>query len=179
MSMKKFVLFSVFGVLALFAIGLSVACNQDVVGHEDNPVNTLIVPENPPKNFSVTGCKSSRTRDEAETRGMYDELIEYEARENSLLRITHTNTIFNCAVLQIYAEMTVNDHLYIIEEKSQEGTVSANCICPYDLGYDIGPLKEGDEYTVSIRRGKDEDSEVAKFIFTYSSTVKGQITREK
>lgn len=107
-----------------------------------------------------------------------DETIEYEARENGLLRITHNNAVFECAVERIYAAMTVNDHTYIIEEKAQEGPVSVNCVCPYDLGYDIGPLTEGEEYTVSIRRGKSEESEVAKFIFTYSPTVKGQISKE-
>jgi len=158
--------------LVIITFCMIVDCTPDILGHEDNPVDTLVKPENPPQNFSVSGCKST-------TRGLFEnETIEYEARENGLLRIMHNNVLFNCEVIQIYAEMTVNGHTYIVEEKAQEGPVSVNCVCPYDLGYDIGPLTEGEEYTVSIRKGKSEESEVAKFIFTYSPSVKGQISRK-
>ena len=153
--------------MAVPVLCLAIAC-EDVTGYKDSPVDGYVSP----KNFSVSGCKST-------TRGLFEnETIEYEARENGLLRIMHNNVLFNCEVIQIYAEMTVNGHTYIVEEKAQEGPVSANCVCPYDLGYDIGPLTEGEEYSVSIRRGKSEESEVAKFIFTYSPTVKGQISRK-
>ena len=153
--------------LAVPVLCLAIAC-EDVTGYKDSPVDGYVSP----KNFSVSGCKST-------TRGLFeDETIEYKARENGLLRITHNNAVFECSVVRIYAEMTVNGHTYIIEEKAQEGPISVNCVCPYDLGYDIGPLTEGEEYTVSIRRGKSEESEVAKFIFTYSPTVKGQISRK-
>ena len=111
------------------------------------------------------------------TRGLFeDETIEYKARENGLLRITHNNAIFNCVPGRIYAELIEKGQTFIIEEIEEES--NANCVCPYDLGYDIGPLTEGEEYSVSIRRGKSEESEVAKFIFTYSPTVKGQISRK-
>ena len=161
--------FIVYSFLAASVLCLATAC-EDVTGYEDSPVDGYVVP----KNFSVSGCKSTTS-----TRGLFkDETIEYEARENGLLRITHNNAVFECAVERIYAAMTVNDHTYIIEEKAQEGPLSVDCVCPYDLGYDIGPLTEGEEYSVSIRRGKSEESEVAKFIFTYSPTVKGQISRK-
>ena len=159
--------------LTLFVTGLTVACNQEF-GNEDNPVDTLIIPENPPENFSVSGCKSSGTRD---TRDLFtDETVEYEAREGDFLRITHNNAIFACHVMQIYAEMSVDGNTYIIEENAQEYPISADCICRYDLGYDIGPLSEGKEYTVSIRRGKSEESEFVRFAFTFSPTIKGQIS---
>ncbi len=159
--------FIVYSFLAASVLCLATAC-EDVTGYKDSPVDGYVAP----KNFSVSGCKST-------TRGLFkDETIEYEARENGLLRITHNNAVFDCAVERIHAAMTVNGNTYIIEEKAQEVPVSANCVCPYDLGYDIGPLTEGEEYTVSIRRGKSEESEVAKFIFTYSPIVKGQISKE-
>ena len=78
--------------------------------------------------------------------------------------------------ISLYAELIEKGQTFIIEEIEEES--NANCVCPYDLGYDIGPLTEGEEYSVSIRRGKSEESEVAKFIFTYSPTVKGQISRK-
>ena len=105
-------------------------------------------------------------------------LLQEDCLRTRPLSTKQDNAVFECSVVRIYAEMTVNGHTYIIEEKAQEGPISVNCVCPYDLGYDIGPLTEGEEYTVSIRRGKSEESEVAKFIFTYSPTVKGQISRK-
>ena len=159
--------------MAMFIISMASSCD-DIVGHKDSPVDQLTVPNNPPLNFSVTGCKSTGLSNM--TGFGTEETIEYEGRENNLLRITHNNVIFNCTVLQIYAEMTVDNNTYIIEEKSQEGSISANCFCPYDMGYDIGPLKEGEEYKVNIRRGSSEKSEIAKFTFTYSRTIKGSIS---
>ena len=162
--------------LLLLAYIICVSCDQNILGHEDTPTDTLIVPTNPPRNFSVSGCKSFGTKG---TRGLFhDETIEYKARENGLLRIMHNNAVFECSVKQIYAEMLVVGHTYIIEEKSQESSVSTDCICRYDLGYDIGPFKEGEYYSISIRRGKDKESEVTNFSFTYSPTINDQITGE-
>ena len=142
--------------MAVPVLCLAIAC-EDVTGYKDSPVDGYVSP----KNFSVSGCKST-------TRGLFeDETIEYKARENGLLRIVPG---------RIYAELIEKGQTFIIEEIEEES--NANCVCPYDLGYDIGPLTEGEEYSVSIRRGKSEESEVAKFIFTYSPTVKGQISRK-
>ena len=165
--MKRFLVKSRFvkTFMAVPVLCLTIAC-EDVTGYKDSPVDGYVSP----KNFSVSGCKST-------TRGLFeDETIEYKARENGLLRITHNNAIFNCVPGRIYAELIEKGQTFIIEEIEEES--NANCVCPYDLGYDIGPLTEGEEYSVSIRRGKSEESEVAKFIFTYSPTVKGQISRK-
>ena len=59
--------------LVIITFCMVVDCTPDILGHEDNPVDTLIKPENPPQNFSVSGCKST-------TRGLFEnETIEYEA----------------------------------------------------------------------------------------------------
>ena len=92
--------FIVYSFLAASVLCLATAC-EDVTGYEDSPVDGYVVP----KNFSVSGCKSTTS-----TRGLFkDETIEYEARENGLLRITHNNAIFNCVPGRIYAELIEKD----------------------------------------------------------------------
>ena len=62
--------------MAVPVLCLAIAC-EDVTGYKDSPVDGYVSP----KNFSVSGCKST-------TRGLFeDETIEYKARENGLLRI--------------------------------------------------------------------------------------------
>ena len=93
--MKRFLVKSRFfnAFLAASVLCLATAC-EDVTGYKDSPVDGYVVP----KNFSVSGCKST-------TRGLFeDETIEYKARENGLLRImvyyvSRTITLFSSAPL--------------------------------------------------------------------------------
>lgn len=153
-------------ILVLFAFCLITGC-QDVTGYKDSPVDGYVSP----KNFSVTGCKAivSGTRNPST-----DESIMYESIRENYVRITHNNARFNCEPGRIYAELIEKGQTFIIVEKEEKS--SANCICPYDLGYDIGPLTEGHEYTVSIRTGYTENSERAKFSFVFSQNIKEDLS---
>ena len=79
--------------MAVPVLCLAIAC-EDVTGYKDSPVDGYVSP----KNFSVSGCKST-------TRGLFeDETIEYKARENGLLRrmvyyVLRTITLFSSAPL--------------------------------------------------------------------------------
>lgn len=153
-------------ILVMFAFCLVTGC-QDVTSYKDSPVDGYVTP----KNFSVTGCKStiSGTRNP-----LTDESIMLETIRENYLRITHNNARFNCEPGRIYAELIEKGQTFIIVEKEEKS--SANCICPYDLGYDIGPLTEGQEYIVSIRIGYTESSEIAKFSFVFSPNIKEEIS---
>lgn len=153
-------------ILAMSVLCLATAC-QDATGYKDSPVDGYVSPQN----FSVTGCKStvSGTRNSST-----EESIMYETIRDNYVRITHNNARFNCEPGRIYAELIEKGQTFIIVEKEEKS--SANCICPYDLGYDIGPLTEGQEYTVSIRTGYTESLERAKFSFVFSPNIKGEIS---
>ena len=152
--------------MAVPVLCLAIAC-EDVTGYKDSPVDGYVSP----KNFSVTGCKAivSGTRNPST-----DESIMYESIRENYVRITHNNARFNCEPGRIYAELIEKGQTFIIVEKEEKS--SANCICPYDLGYDIGPLTEGQEYTVSIRTGYTESSERAKFSFVFSQNIKEDLS---
>ena len=58
--------------------------------------------------------------------------------------------------------------------------VMVKCICPYDLDYEIGPLKEGETYSMTVVSTYDlgiddprftPDSREITFSFVYSSTL--------
>ena len=152
-------------ILVMSAFCWVIGC-QDVTEDKDSLVDGYVSP----KNFSVTGCKSTvyGTRNPST-----DESIMYESIRENYVRITHNNARFNCEPGRIYAELIEKGQTFIIVEKEQESY--ANCVCPYDLGYDIGPLTEGQEYTVSIRTGYTESLEKAKFTFVFSPNIKEEI----
>lgn len=166
---KKFLTLS----MVMLAMMLAAGCSGDDASNEEqDPEVTPTEIQGEPKNYSVSGCKSRSTTRTDSPYG--EERMEYQNAEKAgYLRVSHINALFNCEPGQILTDVSFQDGLFVVVEK-EEQTV-ANCICPYDLSYDIGPLSEGREYTVSIRRGQLESSEVVKFNFTYSPTVKGQV----
>ena len=113
--------------MAVPVLCLAIAC-EDVTGYKDSPVDGYVSP----KNFSVSGCKST-------TRGLFeDETIEYKARENGLLRITHNNAIFNCVPGRIYAELIEKGQTFIIEEIEEESNANCVCLLPLHPGIRVG-----------------------------------------
>lgn len=165
---KQFIIAAVFIIVACSSCQGS-GINEDNLENQGDTVtySDIFEPQNPPRNFSVTGCKSV-------TRDLFDEeYLEYQATEDGYLRITHYNSIFNCKPGRVFAELSVNSHEYIINEI--ELYAIAECVCPYDLSFDIGPMKE-EEYTVIIRRN---DVELIKFSITFNSVLKGQVPIKK
>jgi len=166
---KRFLTLSVVSLAMMLAVGCS---NDDAGSEEQSPIEQ----QGEPKNYSVSGCKSrSATRTDSP---FGEESVEYQNSEKvGYLRISHINALFNCEPGQILTDVSFQDGLFVVVEKEEQSM--ANCICPYDLAYDIGPLSDGKEYTVSIRRERTEGSEVVKFNFTYSPNVRGQISIRK
>ena len=52
-----------------------------------------------------------------------------------------------------------------------ESASNCDCNCTYDLSYEIGPLTEGETYTISIGH-KSLESEVDEF--TFQNTMSGE-----
>ena len=114
------------------------------------------------KNFSNTGCKNrymSRAEDDSK------EIIEYSVLHDGYLYIYHRNVFFNCCPGTIGADIQVEDNKIIIGEYETED--ECDCVCPYDLGYEVGPLVEGKSYTIYIGH-KGRESKVAEFTFQNS-----------
>lgn len=135
MVMKK-VVFSLLSVLLLVAI---ICCDG-----KDYPVSNIGL-----KNFSNTGCKPSTRYSESD--GSYFEL---KATEGNMLYVKHVNAIFNCASNKFDAKVEMDGNSINIREYDlTDLSIMMSCQCPFDLGYEIGPLKDGESYSVKVISG--------------------------
>lgn len=132
------------------------------------------------KNFANTGCKSmGTTRGETEYADSYSlrsEYVEYKGLTNGYLSLNHVNACFNCGAESFNWTATISGNVIKIEE-SCKGML-ANCICPFDLYGEVGPLSDGD-YTVILYQKYEELNEApfeyARFTVSYKNGQNGRI----
>jgi hypothetical protein len=96
--------------------------------------------------LSVTGCKTKG--DNAKT--VDPEYITIKTVDNYYLRFSHINSFFNCEPGEITISTGISADRITINE--DETTSSANCICPYDVVFKLGPLEYG-TYTIIFQKG--------------------------
>ena len=101
------------------------------------------------KNFSNTGCKPyTRSGGNDYTDGSYFELT---AVKGNMLYVKHINAWFNCASNQFEVKVEVDGNSITVSEYDMTvSELATTCVCPFDLGYEIGPLKEGTTYSFKI-----------------------------
>ena len=135
--MKKFVcLLSI----ALFLMAI-ICCDDAGV---DNSVPSIGM-----KNFSNTGCKP-HTR----SSGSDDSYFELKATEGNMLYVKHVNAVFNCASNKFDAKVEADGNSITIKEYDlTDLEIMMSCQCPFDLGYEIGPLKDGESYSIKVVSG--------------------------
>ena len=132
------------------------------------------------KNFANTGCKSmGTTRGETEDADSYSlrpEYVEYKCLTNGYLSLNHVNACFNCGAESFNWTATISGNVIKIEE-SCKGML-ANCICPFDLYGEVGPLSDGD-YTVVLYQKYEEFNEApfeyARFTVSYKNGLSGKL----
>ena len=95
------------------------------------------------------------------------EYIEYKTVDGDYLQINHVNAWFNCEPGQIFVSAELINDTIVVHEYEETGL--ANCICPYDLSYRIGPM-DYDQYIFSIQKG---GCIYAEFSINFSSSTKG------
>lgn len=135
-------------------------------------------------NFTYTGCKGM-TRSQS-----LSERFELKAVKDGGLLIKHVDVMFNCGSSKFEAEASIDgQHISVTELDVIQSDFMTTCECPFDLGYEIGPLEEGVTYTMTITTtcyididpsidpenmawpGKEETT----IAFTYSSTLDEEI----
>ena len=136
--MKKFRLLWIICSLQMLA-----GCTTDI----DNPVSNQNGIEL--KNFSNTGCKPyTRVGSTSSTEESYFELT---ATGDNMLYVKHINVWFNCASNQFDAKVKVDGNSITVSEYDMTlPEYATTCMCPFDLGYEIGPFKEGTTYFFKI-----------------------------
>ena len=129
----------VFSLLTTMFVVVIICCNGN-----DYPVSNIEL-----KNFSNTGCKPSTRSSESD--GSYFEL---KATEGNMLYVKHVNAIFNCASNKFDAKVEMEGNSITIREYDlTDLDIMMSCQCPFDLGYEIGPLKDGESYSIKVVSG--------------------------
>lgn len=127
------------------------------------------------RNFANTGCKPAEARGDGLSEEM-SEYIEYKGMEDGYLSIKHVNAKFHCSVSELRMEATANgNEIPIIEEDpyATSDGVQSECLCPYDLYCEVGPLTAG-TYTVVVYRKSPKLLEKARFTISYAKTLDGK-----
>ena len=128
------------------------------------------------RNFANTGCKSTGTRGDILYNEFHKEYIEYESMTNGYLSLNHVNVRFNCEPGQLQMQATIESNVIKIVESEEQ--VGANCVCPYDLYCEVGPLSDG-EYTVVVYQDDTfdqvEPGEYVRFNISYKNGLSGKL----
>jgi hypothetical protein len=90
-----------------------------------------------------TDCKTSQSSDTPPVQ----DCIEYYYDGQSVLLLKHVNATFNCCPGELLANITIEHNLITIQEN--ESLSECDCVCLYDLDYEIRNLAPG-EYTICV-----------------------------
>lgn len=153
------------GAVLMLAVGMGSCSKDDEETIE--PANFHV------RNFANSGCKMSLdAREMTRTTYAIDECIEYKAMKGGYLSIKHVNAVFNCEPGELKMQATLEGNVIKILETEEQSL--ANCICPYDLYCEVGPLSEGN-YNIVIYKGSyQEGGEYANFNISYKSGLDGK-----
>lgn len=139
------------------------------------------------KDFHVRNCSNTGCKDRYMTRGDSTpygddmilpttegniEYIAYVALSGGYLSLNHVNSIFNCAVGQLNIQAVIDGNVIKVLEKANEPEYLANCVCPFDLYCEIGPLADGN-YKIYIYKGSFDGNDYTNFSITYTSGLSG------
>lgn len=94
------------------------------------------------------------------------ESVGYKGDASGWLYVEHTNTSVDCGADSVLVVLSVNMKELVIEEN--ESSHDANCYCPSNLTYMIGPLVHGERYHIIM---KNAVNDVHKFSFVYSHAM--------
>lgn len=122
--------------LAILILVAGVTCCKK--GFPDDPLSL--------SNLTVSECKSKGDN----TKASDQEYITLKTVNDYYLLFNHINSLMNCEPGQITVSVEIKADTIFVDEN--EETSFANCICPYDLEFRLGPLHYGD-YPVRFQKG--------------------------
>ena len=98
------------------------------------------------KYLSVSDCKTKGDL----IKGFDPEYITLKTVDDFYLQFNHFNSIFNCDPGQITVSIEISSTSITLNEN--EAKAGANCICPYDIVFSLGPLEYG-SYSIIFQKG--------------------------
>ncbi len=151
--MKRKYFFKIF-ILLLLTIGVS-GCGDNENANEQ--ITT--------RKVSDSGCKSYNNAKETNSITEEAETLTFTAK-SGWLYVEHKNTLFNCCSDKISVEVIQHDN--IITVHVDENDHSCNCICPFDVEFEIGTLEKS-TYTLIIKK---DGMEFFRQTVTYADDLK-------
>jgi len=97
------------------------------------------------KDISVSDCKTKG----GSSKGIDPDYITLKTVDDYYLLINHINAMFNCQPGQITIAISFSSNEITMDEN--ESSSLADCICPYDIEFKLGPLQY-DTYTLKFKR---------------------------
>jgi hypothetical protein len=119
-----------------------------------------------------TDCKESF--DEESPQNL--DCIEYNYDGEDILLLTHINAGFNCCP-ELTADITISDNIITIEEIELSG--DCDCLCLFDVFYEISDLSPG-EYIITVDEPYlQDDEEKLEFTIDLLSPISGSYCVER
>ena len=98
------------------------------------------------KDLSVSDCKTKG----GSSNGIDPEYITLKTVDDYYLLVNHINAMFNCEPGQITVTIKISSNEISMDEN--ESSSLADCICPYDIDFKLGPLQY-DTYILKFKKG--------------------------
>jgi hypothetical protein len=124
----------------------------------------------------ASGCKSFASTGAFDITPSNEDCVDYHYNGDNVLLLTHLNAAFNCCPA-IGAEITVRDHVIMITEKETSGL--CDCLCLFDLDYQIVNLPPGEYVIKVIEPYLGEGDKPLEFVVNLSETPAGTYCVER
>ncbi len=121
-----------------------------------------------------SGCKESAKPSFPGSTPPNQDCIEYQYDGEGILLLKHVNAGFNCCPDEILGEVTLTGNVIAVtENESLEISGGCDCICLFDVDYQINDLPPG-EYTITVNQlYLPPGAEILEFTVDLSSSASG------
>ena len=134
-----------------------------------NKINILVIStEVKFSDIKVSECKNSFDNKTVNTKtqnGLGHDTIYASAVGDSTLKVRTTNTLFSCCASEIRLSAAIDTTTIAVTLSQSEDGAQCNCLCGRSIEFLLSSLKEGQEYSVSIKK---DIFEYYSFDFTFS-----------
>ena len=166
--MNRFNVIGIWFVLAL--VGL---CNLEGCSQNSTAVSKPSESTPAGKQVSFSGCKK-KSKVFSKAVSTSNDCIEYTYDQNSTLYFTHINSVFNCCVSSVSADITIEESIIRIQEKETLENGGCYCLCLSDVSYEISNLLPGVYQILLSQLYLNPDDELLQFTVDLSSSPSGR-----
>ena len=125
---------------------------------------------------SSTGCKSWAADSDSDDVSSNQDCIEWEYDGKGHLEFTHVNTGFNCCPRFTAVTYVEGDKIFVVEDET-EGL--CDCICLFDLKYEIRGLEPGGYEMIVTQECLREGDEPLEFTMDLVASPSGRYCVER